>query len=168
MNGRTRSRQALYIQILTQLDESLAILDCRMEALVEETNRSLPHRHGSLMLRAVRCRKPGCLSCPHGPYWVRMIRTQDGRWRSQHIGLVVTQEDIERARLKLRAVREANRKIVRLREQRKAVIGSLHRAYRLLVDAEKKVLRGLLRSPPVHAAAGGSHAGEASTSISDR
>jgi hypothetical protein len=36
-------------------------------------------------LEAVRCGKPGCRSCPHGPYWYAYFR-EDGRLRSRYIG----------------------------------------------------------------------------------
>jgi hypothetical protein len=34
---------------------------------------------------AVRCGKPGCTKCPHGPYWYAYYR-EDGRLRSRYIG----------------------------------------------------------------------------------
>ncbi|MFN2389014.1 MAG: hypothetical protein ABR575_05340 [Actinomycetota bacterium] len=42
---------------------------------------------GSVTYRreAVRCGKPGCASCPHGPYWYAYYR-EDGRLRSRYIG----------------------------------------------------------------------------------
>lgn len=33
----------------------------------------------------VRCGKPGCQSCPHGPYWYAYYR-ENGRLRSRYIG----------------------------------------------------------------------------------
>jgi hypothetical protein len=33
----------------------------------------------------VRCGKPGCKTCPHGPYWYAYWREQ-GRLRSRYIG----------------------------------------------------------------------------------
>jgi hypothetical protein len=33
----------------------------------------------------VRCGKPGCRSCPHGPYWYAYWR-EDGRLRSRYVG----------------------------------------------------------------------------------
>ena len=33
----------------------------------------------------VRCGKPGCKTCPHGPYWYAYWR-EDGRVRSRYIG----------------------------------------------------------------------------------
>lgn len=38
-----------------------------------------------LRQRLVRCGKPGCRSCPHGPYWYAFWR-EEGRRRSRYIG----------------------------------------------------------------------------------
>ena len=35
--------------------------------------------------QAVRCGKPGCTRCPHGPYWYAYWR-EDGRARSRYVG----------------------------------------------------------------------------------
>ncbi|HET7483073.1 MAG TPA: hypothetical protein VFK89_09450 [Actinomycetota bacterium] len=34
---------------------------------------------------AVRCGKPGCTKCPHGPYWYAYYR-EDGKLRSRYVG----------------------------------------------------------------------------------
>lgn len=34
---------------------------------------------------SVKCGKPGCTKCPHGPYWYAYYRDQ-GRLRSRYIG----------------------------------------------------------------------------------
>ena len=34
---------------------------------------------------SVRCGKPGCTRCPHGPYWYAYWR-EDGRLRSRYLG----------------------------------------------------------------------------------
>jgi hypothetical protein len=34
---------------------------------------------------SVRCGKPGCRTCPHGPYWYAYYR-EDGKLRSRYIG----------------------------------------------------------------------------------
>ena len=39
----------------------------------------------SYRLERVRCGKPGCKSCPHGPYWYAYYR-DGGRLRSRYIG----------------------------------------------------------------------------------
>ncbi|HEX2295291.1 MAG TPA: hypothetical protein VHN37_08285 [Actinomycetota bacterium] len=36
-------------------------------------------------LESVRCGKPGCTKCPHGPYWYAYWR-EDGKVRSRYIG----------------------------------------------------------------------------------
>jgi hypothetical protein len=40
----------------------------------------------SYRLEEVRCGKPGCTKCPHGPYWYAYWR-EGGRVRSRYIGL---------------------------------------------------------------------------------
>ena len=40
----------------------------------------------------VRCGKPGCKSCPHGPYWYAYWR-EGGRVRSRYIGRRLPDED---------------------------------------------------------------------------
>ncbi len=36
-------------------------------------------------LESVRCGKPGCTTCPHGPYWYAYFR-EGGKLRSRYIG----------------------------------------------------------------------------------
>jgi hypothetical protein len=36
-------------------------------------------------LESVRCGKPNCASCPHGPYWYAYYR-EDGKLKSRYIG----------------------------------------------------------------------------------
>ena len=36
-------------------------------------------------LESVKCGKPGCTKCPHGPYWYAYYR-EDGKVRSRYIG----------------------------------------------------------------------------------
>jgi len=36
-------------------------------------------------LESVKCGKPGCRTCPHGPYWYAYFR-EGGRLRSRYIG----------------------------------------------------------------------------------
>jgi hypothetical protein len=40
-------------------------------------------------LEKVRCGKPGCTSCPHGPYWYAYFREGD-KLRSRYIGRQLT------------------------------------------------------------------------------
>jgi hypothetical protein len=42
----------------------------------------------------VRCGKPGCGACPHGPYWYAYWK-QDGRTRKQYIGRHLPGEPLE-------------------------------------------------------------------------
>lgn len=51
---------------------------------VEEPEEGVTYR-----LERVRCGKPGCRSCPHGPYWYAYYREGD-RLRSRYIGRHVT------------------------------------------------------------------------------
>ncbi|MCI0424262.1 MAG: hypothetical protein L0Z49_13915 [Actinobacteria bacterium] len=39
----------------------------------------------SLRHQMVRCGKPSCTKCPHGPYWYAYW-TEDGRRRSRYVG----------------------------------------------------------------------------------
>lgn len=39
----------------------------------------------SYRLEPVKCGKPGCTKCPHGPYWYAYWR-EDGKVRSRYIG----------------------------------------------------------------------------------
>lgn len=39
----------------------------------------------------VKCGKPGCTRCPHGPYWYAYWR-EDGRLRSRYIGKTLPAE----------------------------------------------------------------------------
>lgn len=36
-------------------------------------------------LESVRCGKPGCTTCPHGPYWYAYYR-EGGKLKSRYIG----------------------------------------------------------------------------------
>lgn len=42
-------------------------------------------------LESVRCGKPGCTKCPHGPYWYAYWR-EGGRVRSRYIGRRLPEE----------------------------------------------------------------------------
>jgi hypothetical protein len=39
----------------------------------------------SYRLETVKCGKPGCTSCPHGPYWYAYYR-EEGKLKSRYIG----------------------------------------------------------------------------------
>jgi len=45
----------------------------------------------SYRLESVKCGKPGCKSCPHGPYWYAYFR-EGKRLRSRYIGKILPQE----------------------------------------------------------------------------
>ena len=49
-------------------------------AVAEENEPGVTYR-----LETVRCGKPGCRSCPHGPYWYAYFR-EGNRLRSRYIG----------------------------------------------------------------------------------
>lgn len=49
----------------------------------------------SYRLESVRCGKPNCSSCPHGPYWYAYFR-ENGRLHSRYIGKELP-EDVKRA-----------------------------------------------------------------------
>jgi len=46
----------------------------------------------SYRLEPVRCGKPGCTRCPHGPYWYAYWR-EEGRLRSRYIGKTLPAPD---------------------------------------------------------------------------
>lgn len=50
-----------------------------------EPSTSSPPGKVSYRLEEVRCGKPGCTKCPHGPYWYAYWR-EGGRVRSRYIG----------------------------------------------------------------------------------
>jgi len=41
--------------------------------------------------RHVKCGKPACTRCPHGPYWYAYW-TQDGKRRSRYVGKLLDEE----------------------------------------------------------------------------
>ena len=56
--------------------------------LVDDDPRAgprLPAKAVSFRQELVRCGKPGCKTCPHGPYWYAYWR-EGGRVRSRYIG----------------------------------------------------------------------------------
>lgn len=48
----------------------------------------------SYRLESVRCGKPNCTSCPHGPYWYAYFR-EGKRLRSRYIGRELP-EDVQK------------------------------------------------------------------------
>ena len=51
------------------------------------------HPEVSLRQQAVRCGKPGCTKCPHGPYWYAYW-TENGKRRSRYVGKLLEEEAI--------------------------------------------------------------------------
>jgi hypothetical protein len=47
-------------------------------------------------LEKVKCGKPACKSCPHGPYWYAYRTTKGGRVVKRYIGKELPPEDRER------------------------------------------------------------------------
>lgn len=56
-------------------------------AQLERTGAMDPAEEPNVSLRKqmVRCGKPGCTRCPHGPYWYAYW-TENGKRRSRYIG----------------------------------------------------------------------------------
>jgi hypothetical protein len=66
-------RVAIFVRgLLIQLGDDFAEADAGEEGV-------------SYRLESVRCGKPNCKSCPHGPYWYAYYR-EDGKLRSRYIG----------------------------------------------------------------------------------
>ncbi|MCL4490108.1 MAG: hypothetical protein M1570_18545 [Chloroflexi bacterium] len=74
--------------------KQLQQIEERLRKVIAERRPSLPHRAvtaeqqiGSLTLRyeTVRCGKPNCTRCPHGPYWYAYWK-ENGRTRSRYVG----------------------------------------------------------------------------------
>lgn len=49
------------------------------------------HPDVHLRQQEVRCGKPGCTRCPHGPYWYAYW-TEDGKRRSRYVGKLLDEE----------------------------------------------------------------------------
>lgn len=65
------------------------LLQSRGEDLNDEITD--PTRNVTYRLETVRCGKPACSSCPHGPYWYAYFR-EEGRLRSRYIGRELPEE----------------------------------------------------------------------------
>lgn len=74
--------------------QKLREIEDRLKDLISERKNSLPQRAtsaeqqiGSITFRyeTVRCGKPNCTRCPHGPYWYAYWK-EDGRTRSRYVG----------------------------------------------------------------------------------
>ena len=72
----------------------------RLHRVVQERNAGTSakgavhaaHSFGSLTFRyeTVRCGKPNCTRCPHGPYWYAYWK-ENGRTRSRYVGRALPQ-----------------------------------------------------------------------------
>jgi len=47
----------------------------------------------SMRQQMVRCGKPGCTKCPHGPYWYAYW-SEDGKRRSRYVGRLLDEESL--------------------------------------------------------------------------
>src|SRR5512142_2552613 len=95
------------IQQLREIEE-------RLRRAVQERRSAAPQRavtaeqqFGSLTFRyeTVRCGKPNCTRCPHGPYWYAYWK-QGGRTRSRYVGRALPQKARDAYEKKQRAKHE--------------------------------------------------------------
>ena len=89
----------------------LRAIEDRLKHVIQELRTSLAHRAvtaeqqiGSITFRyeTVRCGKPNCTRCPHGPYWYAYWK-EDGRTRSRYVGRSLPQRARDVHEKKLRA-----------------------------------------------------------------
>lgn len=76
------------IEAVKELDDhQLRRLLILARARLEGAGALSPGAESEVSLRRqwVKCGKPACNSCPHGPYWYAYWR-EDGRRRSRYIG----------------------------------------------------------------------------------
>ena len=93
--------------------QQLREIDDRLHRVVQERRASMPspavhaeQSFGSITFRyeTVRCGKPNCTRCPHGPYWYAYWK-ENGRTRSRYVGRILPDrareayEEKQRARL---------------------------------------------------------------------
>lgn len=74
-------------------DHELRRLLILARAHLERSGALSPDDNVSVSLRrqAVKCGKPSCTRCPHGPYWYAYW-TEKGRRRSRYIGRLLEEE----------------------------------------------------------------------------
>ena len=81
-------------QISEREVQKLREIEDRLRQVIQERKASLRHRAvtaeqqiGSITFRyeTVRCGKPNCTRCPHGPYWYAYWK-ENGRTRSRYVG----------------------------------------------------------------------------------
>jgi hypothetical protein len=76
------------IDAVREMDEHdlrrlLMLAKARLEKCGETFGSAAPNVH--LRRQWVKCGKPNCSRCPHGPYWYAHWR-EDGRRRSRYVG----------------------------------------------------------------------------------
>ncbi len=95
--------------------KKLREIEARLRRAVQERRSSLRHRPvtaeqqiGALTFRyeTVRCGKPNCTRCPHGPYWY-VYWKEDGRTRSRYVGRSLPDKARQVHEQKLRAKHSA-------------------------------------------------------------
>jgi hypothetical protein len=82
------------IDAVRDLDEhELRRLLILARAHLERSGALTPGEDPDVRLRRqwVRCGKPNCSSCPHGPYWYAYWR-ENGRRRSRYVGRLLEEE----------------------------------------------------------------------------
>ena len=74
-------------------DHELQRLLILARARLERSGALSPNHQTSVSLRqqAIRCGKPACTRCPHGPYWYAYW-TENGRRRSRYLGRLLEEE----------------------------------------------------------------------------
>jgi len=76
------------LEAVREMDEHdlrrlLILAKARLEAKGADFDAAAPRV--SLRAQSVRCGKPNCTRCPHGPYWYAYW-TEGGRRRSRYVG----------------------------------------------------------------------------------
>ncbi len=83
--------------------QKLREIEERLRRVMQERRSTLPHRAvtaeqqiGSITFRyeTVRCGKPNCTRCPHGPYWYAYWK-EGGRTRSRYVGRSLPQRALD-------------------------------------------------------------------------
>ncbi len=83
-----------FIDAVRQLDEhELRRLLILATAHLERSGVAAGSERDQVSLRSqmIKCGKPGCGTCPHGPYWYAYWR-ENGRRRSRYVGRLLDEE----------------------------------------------------------------------------